>query len=245
MGYDSCMEMKEILARIDSCKAHFGISDRQLSLSAGLSAEGIRNWRRRVANGDNPGANMRSLEAVAQVLGVSPEWLARGEGTPDIVMATGDGQATPLEVKRAAPTPPLMHGQRFIRTIDMTAQGTGTPEITTAPPLFDFAMPPEVLRSITRAKNEELAFVRIRGEAMAPSIGDGDFALIDTTQRNYDIDGCYLIAAGEALQIRRISRDPRTALYRIRADNERYEAWETDGLTFYVYGRVIWLCKRL
>jgi hypothetical protein len=73
------MDMRAILDRIDAIASARNLSDRKLSLMAGMSGDVIRNWRRRVREeGDLVGASRRSIAAVARVLQVSPEWLLTG-----------------------------------------------------------------------------------------------------------------------------------------------------------------------
>jgi transcriptional regulator with XRE-family HTH domain len=74
-----------ILARIDLVLSERDekMSDSELARAAteGRSRDLIRNWRRAVA-ADKPmsSARLASLAAVANVLGVSEQWLATGEG---------------------------------------------------------------------------------------------------------------------------------------------------------------------
>jgi hypothetical protein len=50
-----------------------------VSLRAGLSGDGLRNWKRKTKDGSTDGAiNVLTLSKVAEVLGVSREWLLTG-----------------------------------------------------------------------------------------------------------------------------------------------------------------------
>jgi lambda repressor-like predicted transcriptional regulator len=73
------MDFKAILARIEAKIAEQGTTARAVSLQAGLSSDGIRNWQRAFrANGAISGMNARSISAVAAALNVSTEWLLSG-----------------------------------------------------------------------------------------------------------------------------------------------------------------------
>lgn len=79
-------QLAEILARIDQARhlsdgkplSHQAISN----LATGKpKSDLIRNWRRAVNEGRETSARLDTLAAVAEVLGVSKEWLATGSGS--------------------------------------------------------------------------------------------------------------------------------------------------------------------
>lgn len=82
------MNIQEVLARIDerldAMAAETGkrLSDRALSLQAGLSADAVRNWRRSAKAGKDAGTNAGSLRQIASTLGVSETWLIHGSESP-------------------------------------------------------------------------------------------------------------------------------------------------------------------
>lgn len=78
------MKLSTILANIDTLAPARGMSDQQISLAAGMSRDGIRNWRRRLAaEGDAAGVNAASLARIAKALGVSTlDLAAEGGATP-------------------------------------------------------------------------------------------------------------------------------------------------------------------
>jgi len=77
------MDMGKILARITVRREQMKLSEQALSKDAGLSKDGIRNWRRRFEAGDeSAGANITSIAKVAAALGVSELWLLYGEPEP-------------------------------------------------------------------------------------------------------------------------------------------------------------------
>lgn len=78
------------------------MSEQALALEAGLSKDGIRNWRRRHEAGDeNAGANVTSISKVANALKVSELWLLHGigeESHPTVAIAgkVGAGASVPV-----------------------------------------------------------------------------------------------------------------------------------------------------
>ncbi|WP_353475538.1 S24 family peptidase [Salipiger sp. H15] len=106
-GEETCgnfdrMDMGEILSRISAKSKEKGLSEQGLAKAAGLSKDGIRNWRRRHEAGEeNAGANVSSISKVAATLGVSELWLLHGVGeemipTISIAGKVGAGAQVPV-----------------------------------------------------------------------------------------------------------------------------------------------------
>lgn len=100
----TAMDMGQILERISARAQQLGLSEQGLAKAAGMSKDGIRNWRRRFEAGEEgAGANVGSISKVAQALGVSELWLLHGIGadepeTPTISIAgkVGAGAHVPV-----------------------------------------------------------------------------------------------------------------------------------------------------
>ena len=90
-------KIKDILDRIDQARPLEDgkpMSDEQISSLATGKPKGqlIRNWRRSIREGKPSSARLDSVSAIANVLGVSTEWLMEG---------TGEKKPDPDEVERA------------------------------------------------------------------------------------------------------------------------------------------------
>lgn len=72
------MNMQEILTRIDDRLAITGLSDAAASFAATGSRDTIRNWRRALKEGREPGATIGSLVKLADVLECKLPWLVGG-----------------------------------------------------------------------------------------------------------------------------------------------------------------------
>lgn len=73
------MDLSAVLRRIAERGAALSLSESAISGRAG-SKDMIRNWRRSVESGTPLNVKLASLDAVARELGVTTEWLIRGEG---------------------------------------------------------------------------------------------------------------------------------------------------------------------
>lgn len=76
--YFNPMNMQEILNRIDERLAATGLSDAKASSMATGSKDTIRNWRRAIDRGQEPGATIGSLGKLADVLQCQLPWLVGG-----------------------------------------------------------------------------------------------------------------------------------------------------------------------
>ena len=229
------MDMKAILDRITYCREQMGMSERSVSIAAGMSADGVRNWRRRMEKGEEPGANLRSLEQMAQVLGVSRDWLVDGiaPDNADIV----DPTAGPGAFMQAA--------LRQVAVYDIEASAGDGAVVTMDDPLFNIGFSQEMLSDITSAQNDELAVIRVRGDSMLPTLMDGDMMLVDTTKRNLNYDGMFILRYGDVLRVKRIDVNPATRRLLVKSDNPAYDPFEVDRDDLDVIGRVVWVGRKV
>lgn len=98
------MDVLGILKRIEDRVARLDLTLRAVSLSAGLSADGLRNWRRQAEDGKIPGLKIASLAKVAVVLDVSLPWLLTGKEETAQGFAN---DATPFVFEPTASTDPI------------------------------------------------------------------------------------------------------------------------------------------
>ena len=109
-------------------------------------------------------------------------------------------------------------------------------------------LPDALMRKISNdAPLSEIVAVSVDGDAMMPLLADGDDLLIDRSDGLDRLrDGVYAIWLGDILAVRRITRDPTGATYKISCDNPAYPAFEhCDSQTLTVIGRCVWRSNRL
>lgn len=114
---------------------------------------------------------------------------------------------------------------------------------TAGPPL---AFQARWVRSIARGGVDDLSVIRVDGDSMTPTLGDGDRILVDCADRDRIRDGIYVLRVDDALIVKRLSLSPLRNLLTIRSDNPAYPSWEDcrpDAVD--IVGRVIWVGRRL
>jgi phage repressor protein C with HTH and peptisase S24 domain len=227
------MELRSILERVDALQRTQGISDYQLSIQSGMSADGIRNWRRRVKDGGGSGgAHARSLAMVAETLGVSIEHLSLGaENT--------------APAKKLALNPRHDADLWRLPVYDIDAPAGDGPYVTDDDPIYEIAFSPKMLSGLTNATNNELAVLQVRGDSMSPTLVDGDQVLVDVTKKNINYDGVFLLRYDDALRIKRIDKNPSTNHFLVKSDNPIYDPFEVEAENLDVVGRVVWVGRRL
>ena len=102
------------------------------------------------------------------------------------------------------------------------------------------------LRSLSH-KPTGVSIVRVEGDAMYPTLRDGDEVLIQRYLANENPrDGLYVIRADTGLLVRRIALEPARNRIAVLTDNPSYPNW--DGLmrnAIQIVGRVIWIGMQL
>jgi phage repressor protein C with HTH and peptisase S24 domain len=234
------MDLKGILDRIDVMQERLHIrSDRDLSLRAGLSSDAIRNIRRRVAAGEEGDGGVRpaTIDALALSLGVSPAWLSTGE--EDI----GTESGRPSIVRTVSPQ--VLADLRRVKCYDIEAAAGGGAVITIEEPLWEIGFSPQMIRAFTSAPNDALALIRVRGDSMVPTLMDGDWMMVDTTKRNINYDGLFILRYDDVLRVKRVDKNPATGRYLVKSDNPAYDAFEVEAFDLHVIGRVVWIGRRV
>lgn len=104
----------------------------------------------------------------------------------------------------------------------------------------------QMLQYITSTPSDQLALLKIRGDTMAPTLQQGDCALIDCTRTIASEDGIYAIFHESRLLIRRVTVDPIRKQVTLSQDNAAYPAVREYSLVdIRAAGRIIWAGKRI
>jgi phage repressor protein C with HTH and peptisase S24 domain len=113
--------------------------------------------------------------------------------------------------------------------------------------LAHVAFDPRWLRRIGGGDNRQLSMIEVRGDSMAPLLGDGDEILVDHHDGSDRLrDGVYVLRRDDMLLVKRLSRHPGSRLLSISSDNPAFPSWpDCDPASIDIVGRVIWAGKRI
>lgn len=105
---------------------------------------------------------------------------------------------------------------------------------------------PGLVARIAPAAAARLAAHVVRGDAMAPTLTDGDCVLVDMSDRTAPRDGLHLIDSDGGAMVKRLAIHPVTRRLAILSDNAAYPS-HTDcpAGSVRILGRVIWLGRRI
>lgn len=109
------------------------------------------------------------------------------------------------------------------------------------------AFDPAWLRRIARGAPDELSIIRVTGDSMAPTLGDGDDILVDSGDGAARLrDGVYVLRIEDALVVKRVAVSPAARTLSIRSDNPAYPGWpDCDPAAVDIVGRVVWAGRRI
>jgi len=213
-----------------------GITMKQLSLDAGLSATAIRDALKRRAS-----PQLSTITAAARALDVPVGYLV--------------GEVDTLDDGTEAPALPMLEAAGIVelgaadyasvgRFDAALSAGHGSLLESEPDPLGFQLFEAQWLRSITQAAPSHLAVVRVDGDSMEQTLSNGDWVLVDLTQRSFNREGVYALRIGDAGWIKRLSLNLRDRLIRVISDNNVYPMQELDEEDLDIIGRVVCIVAR-
>lgn len=196
-----------------------GVTATELSKRAKISSTTLT--RPLNAQGEHPySISRRTLEKIRDVSGIP------FPGEPAIVKSLPDAQI-------------------MIRSLDGTNRRNYAELDRTNSKDSAVSFSPALLRQITDSPPESLGIVTIRGDAMKPTLIDGDQVLVDRDQTNLDFDGLYAIRYGAAIQVKRIGRHRSKGWVNVTSDNDDYTPVDAEASDLDVVGRVLWIGRKV
>lgn len=172
--------------------------------------------------------------------------LARAAGVPSVLdFLAGQGVDDGID-RRPAPPPAANDDDTVgLRRFDLSyAMGPGTNidhYVEEDAVRFDLSW----LRTITRAHTDMLFVAKGDGDSMAPTLINDDTVLIDTSQRELNLNdriwAVSVYGAGMIKRIRKITADRVAVL----SDNKDVPPQEVDMADLHIVGRVVWVGRRV
>jgi phage repressor protein C with HTH and peptisase S24 domain len=104
-----------------------------------------------------------------------------------------------------------------------------------------------MIESRSRGTPDRLSIIRVQGDSMAPTLGDGDDILVDRGDGAERVrDGVYVLRMDDALVVKRLAVNPAARTLTIRSDNPAYPAAaDCDPGAVEIVGRVVWTGRRI
>lgn len=106
---------------------------------------------------------------------------------------------------------------------------------------------PAWLKQLSNSSAHDLSIIRVQGDSMAPTLGDGDDIMLDrSADGRRPRDGIYVLRQDETLMVKRIAVHPGRRRLTISSDNPAYPSWpdcEADSVD--MIGRVVWAGRKI
>lgn len=245
-------EQDGLKARIEQRLMELDLSPRAASLKAGGSPDLIRG----ILRGNNKTLRGDNLIRVAQVLGVSVEWLQTGqhEHIPSEVVAAGlggrersaNGGKSSLEafkgelpgsvpeIDARAGAGPGAVGEHEILTLRQGETYVGHKVVS------EWVFPDAYLRHELRARPGAIIVLEVIGDSMSPTVESGDRVFVDTSYQRPTPDGVYVIDEGDGPLVKRVQLVRRSDPPEIRiiSDNKNHETYTLRLDDVRIIGRV-------
>lgn len=209
------LDPNAIRANLDQLRKERGYSYAALSRAIGRNAAYIQQF---VVRGSPVRLEDKDRQIIATMLGCDERDLG----------GSGNGTAGDLD---------LVHVRRL--AVEASAGSGLLVDQETSIGHFTFSR--RWLRQLTSATSSDLSIIRVRGDSMAPTLADGDNALVDELQRDpRRDDGVYVLRRDDALMIKRLTMMPSSGLLTISSDNPAYPSWRDCPLSSLdVIGRAV------
>lgn len=211
-----------------------GPRDRKwLTRATGISASTISDYAKRGIS------NAAAAVAIADVLGVTLDWLLTGRDPPSA--------SPPISIPwaRQPTAPPRSPGTLDVPVFDIeVSAGPGRSPLDETP-IGHWPMPIQWLAERSSG-NPDFMIVKVNGDSQEPELKTGDQLIVDRGQRQLRT-GMHVIRLDEDLLVKRVQMEGRKV--RLLSANPAYPATtldrEADGDRFEVIGRAVGAIKAL
>jgi transcriptional regulator with XRE-family HTH domain len=202
-------ELNSLAERLNYARRCRGLAQAAVAVACEVSRAAVSQWER----GDTqPGDEF--LERAAELLAVRPEWLRAGaDPQPDLQLPSNRfNEPAKPRGRKPKPWEPAIVAPAVVMPIPPAADMI--PELAMGigegPLLLDgrvqdwWKLPAGFVRETLRSEPRHLLMLRVRNDAMTPTIKRGDFVLIDRSQTQPIHDEIFAIDNGLGIMLRRI-----------------------------------------
>lgn len=236
------MEQDDVRQTLEALIAARGLSFAGVSQLLGKNAAYVQQFIRRGTPRKLDEADRRLL---AQFFGVSEQRLG-APGDAPVPRSAKAGRQMPATPARSPVQRGLPGRMRLIPRLPVGASAGAGALPDDEAPLAEIAFDEGWLRKLG-AGSDAVTMIRVEGDSMAPTLGDGDDILVamDESAGNRRRDGIYVLRMDDVLIVKRLAFRPDGRLS-ITSDNPLYPSYpDVAPDEVAIVGRVIWAGRRV
>ena len=227
---DAITLVNSISERMKSARKDAGLSQVRLADIVKVSPGAIGNIEAGIRQ------NPRELLAIADALGVNPNWLKTGKGP----RSAGFSSQSPLQIQGSTENSEQPIGVPLLAVGG--SMGAGEQQVHDEVVIGRLTLSPRWIDKTLAANPQNLRFIHGYGDSMEPTFIDGDILLVDGGIHDVKVDGIYVLAANDRLYIKRV-RQRMDGSYEISSDNPTVKTVDVmnGDNPVEVLGKVVWL----
>lgn len=237
------MEHDDVRQTLEALIQARGLSFAGVSQLLGKNSAYVQQFIRRGTPRKLDEADRRLL---AQFFGVSEQRLGAPDEQAPVREACGRRQPGGAAAARAPTKRGLPSRMRLIPRLPVGASAGAGALPDDEAPLAEIAFDEGWLRKLG-AGSDAVTMIRVEGDSMAPSLGDGDDILVamDESAGTRRRDGIYVLRMDDALIVKRLAFRPDGRLS-VTSDNPLYPSYpDVAPDEIAIVGRVIWAGRRV
>ncbi len=225
--------------RLRSAIDEMGVNMKEYSISSGIPYRTLMEY---LSNNRSPGAE--ALMGIAGT-GINIQWLLTGVGgkfSAKLADSSPREMASKLKerasVEGGIVTLPIYDPENMACHLSSDEAFENSDQV-----LFPLYLIPDKIRSTSHT----LMLLYVRGDAMDPTVHDGDVLLFDKDDDVVTWDGLHVMWIDQFISVRRLQREQ--GGLRVISDNPKYPSfllnYSSSDRDTYVVGRVVWLGRNI
>lgn len=190
-----------------------GLNQSQLAKRLGLTPQAVQHWEQ---HNTNPKSSL--IERIAQVLDVEPRDLAVGAPLRESTETAAQTHPESHGAVTVVPPAPATGAYSGVEISRLSRTSGYMDDIEAIVVSADW-----VSRRLPGRDPRAIKVIEAYGDAMAPTLAEGDWVLVDTSKRELNFDAVWVLRQRETgeIWIRRVQRRP-DGSWALLSDNERY-----------------------
>lgn len=229
-----CVKMS-VSARLEQVIAEKGMSIKALSDKTGIPYRSMQNY----FSGERE-PNLDNLRKIVATLGVDANWFLFGGDTQTGVVAAVE------EVCDVKGHPVDLSEYVFIPRYRVQASAGNGRLLSDEDYMHSMAFRRYWVSKYLHADPANLAIISVEGDSMEPTLKDHDVIMLDTSRRDPNVEGIYVIRLDDALLVKQVQRIP--GKIRVSSANPAYPPFDVDLSNAVedvaIIGKVVWFGRQ-